>query len=54
MKYEAPALTQIGKAEVVIRGQFDWGSDVDSNYWLPELEFLCDGEMDSPEDRTTP
>ena len=52
MKYEAPALSQVGKVEEVIRGQYDWGNDIDTNYWLPELEFLSDDEMDSPGRKT--
>jgi len=45
MTYEAPALTKVGKAEEVIRGQFDLGSDIDTNYWLPDQEFLSDDEL---------
>ena len=46
MTYEAPALTQIGKAEEVIRGMVDLGSDIDGHQFINEFEFLSDDDAE--------
>jgi hypothetical protein len=53
MKYETPALTKVGKAEEVIRGQFDVGNDIDGFYFFTGFEFLSDDEADSAATRKT-
>lgn len=52
MTYEAPVITKIGKAEEVILGVTDLGSDVDGQMFIPEFEFLGDEDTDSVINRT--
>jgi hypothetical protein len=47
MKYEAPVLTHVGKAEDVIRGLVDLGADLDGRIFVGEFEFLNDEETGS-------
>ena len=42
MAYEAPGLAQIGKAQEVIRGTYDFGADIDGHNIIGEFEFLSD------------
>jgi len=46
VRYEAPAVNQVGKAETVILGFTDSGNDIDGQYWMPELEFMDDQESE--------
>ena len=47
MTYEAPALTKVGKAEEVIRGQYDVGNDLDGHYLFTDFEFLSDDDAET-------
>jgi len=47
MRYEAPLLGKVGKADTVILGITDSGNDIDGQYWMPELEFMEDQESEA-------
>jgi len=46
MTYDAPVITKIGKAEEVILGVTDIGTDVDGQLFINEFEFLSDADSD--------
>ena len=47
MTYEAPSLAQVGKAEEVIRGTYEIGTDIDGHSFIGEFEFLNDDSLES-------
>jgi hypothetical protein len=40
--YETPQLIEVGKAEEVILGVADVGNDLDTRYFIPEMEYASD------------